>query len=923
MKKQMKINFKALYLLLSLALIITAMFALTLNVGASNDAADEIPYVGIPEGDTSEFAILEYNSETNSYEYKASYTTWAKATAGVKDYSENASDKLVLLLRKDYKNENSAGDTGAFGLVRGELIIDLGGYTLTKSNGKALIYLESTADNSSIESNIVVKNGTILTNGYGVLEAKTATDIEKTWNITVEDVTLGLMKGKTPSSSSGFVWMMWGNGSSNAIYNVDFNNCTFDLRTNITGAVPYMFNTVKGTYCIDFDINGGKIICDNLADVTLLTQHKTNNDDTVTFGKNSNGEYTKLVSASTAAAYTNALACDDTDRYFVKTSDNGTDTTYKLLPYGEGLIYENYPIDENPIADNRLAIFAFNSETGKYECKGLYNTWASATKATKNYTSLDSDKAVLFVRTDFENGTTDSGTCSTDAFGLVNGELIIDLGGNTLTKTSGKYLIGVTTTNDMEGIEGKLIVRNGTLLTKTSGIFEGKGPSTVNKTWDITVEDVTLGMNGMGTPSGNGVLWTMWGNSSTAGENLKYNVKFNNCTFDLRTNVSSTVNYPININGVYHIDFKINGGEIICDNLVRFYTKKDTDDSTVTFGANSDGEYIKHIASNTASAYTKDVDADDGKRRFVKASDNGTDTTYVLLPTDLLSFNPKTSITLGSELVYNVYVPAGDSLKSFTVDGIAYENAKLVTLADGSSYYHVAVSLPAAEAARDVVLKATVIANGKDFDGTWTMSVPKYAKKVIDSKTSTDVEKTLVKDVLAYIKAAYVYFNGIDKTLVSDAALEAANEKIGAILGDYSNTFAKADGSTNTPGLTAATLVLTENPIVRFYLAEGKTKEDYTFKYGNTVLGYAAEGTAELNGVTYNYVDISLYAYQLTGEITYTDGTNSGTYHINSYYDFVTTDNEYKDNENLITLVEKLYNYAKSAEAYRTFVIGN
>ena len=72
MKKQMKINFKALYLLLSLTLIITAMFALTLNVGASNDAADEIPYVGIPEGDTSEFAILEYNSETNSYEYKES-----------------------------------------------------------------------------------------------------------------------------------------------------------------------------------------------------------------------------------------------------------------------------------------------------------------------------------------------------------------------------------------------------------------------------------------------------------------------------------------------------------------------------------------------------------------------------------------------------------------------------------------------------------------------------------------------------------------------------------------------------------------------------------------------------------------------------------------------------------------------------------
>jgi hypothetical protein len=55
-------------------------------------------------------------------------------------------------------------------------------------------------------------------------------------------------------------------------------------------------------------------------------------------------------------------------------------------------------------------------------------------------------------------------------------------------------------------------------------------------------------------------------------------------------------------------------------------------------------------------------------------------------------------------------------------------------------------------------------------------------------------------------------------------------------------------------------------------------------------------------------------------EITYTDGTESGCYHINSYYDFVTTDNELKNDENLISLVEKLYNYCKSAEAYRASV---
>jgi hypothetical protein len=76
-------------------------------------------------------------------------------------------------------------------------------------------------------------------------------------------------------------------------------------------------------------------------------------------------------------------------------------------------------------------------------------------------------------------------------------------------------------------------------------------------------------------------------------------------------------------------------------------------------------------------------------------------------------------------------------------------------------------------------------------------------------------------------------------------------------------------------------------------------------------------------GVTCEYVDISLYAYQLIGEITYTSGADSGSYHINSYYDFITTDAQHKDNRELITLVEKLYNYAESSAEYREYILSN
>ena len=153
---------------------------------------------------------------------------------------------------------------------------------------------------------------------------------------------------------------------------------------------------------------------------------------------------------------------------------------------------------------------------------------------------------------------------------------------------------------------------------------------------------------------------------------------------------------------------------------------------------------------------------------------------------------------------------------------------------------------------------------------------------------------------------------------------------IGARSKEAQRILAKSGGSTIDKALnTIATaleknsqFILEENPVIRFYLAEGQSKEAYTFKYGNTTLIYSGEGSAVFNGVTYNYVDISLYAYQLTGDITYTDGINSGSYHFNSYVDFVTTDEAYKNNTNLITLVEKLYNYSMSAEAYRASVIG-
>ena len=144
-------------------------------------------------------------------------------------------------------------------------------------------------------------------------------------------------------------------------------------------------------------------------------------------------------------------------------------------------------------------------------------------------------------------------------------------------------------------------------------------------------------------------------------------------------------------------------------------------------------------------------------------------------------FTPKTSITLGSELVYNIYVPVSDILKSFTVDGKTYANAKIVTLDDGNQYYHIAVPMVASEAARNVVLKAIITIDGKDYNGTFTMSIPKYSQKVLVSDANA-TEKTLVKDVSedgVYANYRYVRPAGETEYMFYRSTAEGANVSAG------------------------------------------------------------------------------------------------------------------------------------------------
>ena len=176
-----------------------------------------------------------------------------------------------------------------------------------------------------------------------------------------------------------------------------------------------------------------------------------------------------------------------------------------------------------------------------------------------------------------------------------------------------------------------------------------------------------------------------------------------------------------------------------------------------------------------------------------------------------------------------------------------------------------------------------------------------YAKRVLDGTDSTDVEKELARDVLAYIRAAYEYFDKFN----TEEEIERAVSLIDSVIGDYEGT-PKTSGITSPDSsgtVTRATLNLDTKPTIRFFVTDTKLEFFANGKKLNTVTGFDADlGT---------YVELDVYAYSLCDTITYGDG---GSYHVSSFLKAASG----TAHERLAALFVK---YTESAAVYRASVL--
>ena len=641
----------------------------------------------------------------------------------------------------------------------------------------------------------------------------------------------------------------------------------------------------------------------------------------------------------------NTLA-EELFEFEIQNADGSVTTKYGTIP-------ENY-------ADAEKYPFALFKEdkTFKVACTHWANTDDSDTnnggtndnrdviQQAKNLVSGTAGKgktAYIYLRRDYAIDSTayakkDGTTVKEDYSNIsqIGGTVVVDLSGHELKLGSSNAFIkaGGKTSSNSSGVvsvhDTAMKFLNGTITLAGKNLIYYSGSTGLTaarpqKVFNFTFENIAFATKSGATPVP--LLYHKEGTSGFTGEKgVQTNVTFNNCTFDISQATKSAYNLFVCNDEKLAANVTVNGGKIIATGVslakLNDPIAKLGYDSTVQFVKGDDENYMT-LYMNAGDAFVnRAIPTDKGDKYFVRTGSAEYESkpydVYSILDNNSVKYYPKMSITLASELVMNVYVPV-ERTQSFVFNGETYDSSNsfggVIKTIGGEDYYLVTASLGSSEAVKELKLLANVDVGGTVAKGTFTFSIPKYATKVINNENATDVEKALVKDVLAYIKAAYIYFDADDQTEVANA--------IDKILGNYNNAFAKVEGTTDADdGLWGVVIVLDAKPAIRFVLPKGVTADGYTFMSSSTTLKHTV-GTMTIGENTHYYAEAALYAYQMINEITYTDGINSGSYHINSYYDFVTTDNDLKNDANLIAIVEKLYNYCKSAEAYRDYVLDN
>ncbi len=203
------------------------------------------------------------------------------------------------------------------------------------------------------------------------------------------------------------------------------------------------------------------------------------------------------------------------------------------------------------------------------------------------------------------------------------------------------------------------------------------------------------------------------------------------------------------------------------------------------------------------------------------------------------------------------------------------------------------------------VITAQVVYSDGSTGNSVNYSVQQYGENV----TEADSSKALVDAMLKY--GAYTQLYTGENT--DNLAVPVGDYTVNASIGESYQY--QLDGSVSGVTLTAATLQIGAYTTIRlkYQLEDGADIQDYTFKCGDTVL------TPEKSGDFY-YIYLRNIRPQDLDEmysVTVSDGTNTTTFAYSAFtYMKNVLDNAESYDQTLVNVINAMYDYHQTAEAY-------
>ncbi len=844
-------------------------------------------------------AFKDWNNFINSEVYKTS----------------NYKTGCTLLLRRDYSTSEASGNIWALSYIN-DMLIDLGGHTLTRGNN----HLFHAISHGSADNYITIEviNGTLKANFYkdGTTNATAPLIVfNNDLNSTSTDRFEFIFNGITFDVSEGRgIIASYNDGKSTAKNEsrVVLNNCTI-LRGNKTNSmVLFALDDTSLLSDIEVVVSGGML--------TAASTLSINNLKFVTYSgqgtadKISVNNDFKVVLPINQAAPTVSYSFTSGEYFLMKQPVAAGDETAEYVFCDIGTLttdYGNISVEYASVEDYPFVLFKNGSSI--YGFKDWESFIDSAVTGNADYQS----GCTILLRRDYS---TSEAQKNNWALSYIR-DMAIDLGGHTLTRGN-THLFNAISNGNVNTVT-VITIFNGTIRgnfykddgkTSTGAIicFNNDSKSTSTDTFIFNLNGITFDVS-----TGRGIVACF--NDGTEKGITKATLNLNDCiiTRGEKTNIMTLFALD-DTSDRCDIEVVINGGMLDANSLANLtfakYSEVNGRDN-LSFGRGDNGKYLT-ISVDKGSPITAlngiFTTADGIECIFMKTSEDDSEAFYTLYPDAMLGFKIKSSVSLWSNLVYNVYIPTAN-VKSFTVNGGEMEYTTLTV--DGVEYYLVAVSLAAGDSLSDIEVRVTLNAGATDVTAKWTLSILSYVNRALGDGCDA-VTEALMKDMLSYARAAHIFFG---RTEGIEDKLSAINNILGADH-DTDNKVAIPEGAAKKPAddsyFTYITASLGEIPSFRFYLADGYGKEDFSFKVGGASV-VATEGSDSKYG---RYLEIVVYAYRMCDDVTYTVKASgvTETYNLYAYYEWAKT----LGNDNLTLIVERLMKYSESADRYRDAVIG-